>query len=194
MNDVYSNPAYLKEIDDHFTYINKMLSSDPKKAYLEIRKHVRRINSNKELQDAVKCGSVSNCSFCCHDTIMMGKVEAEYIQNVINEKGIVPNKHRVSQQNNGSKIKWMDKACPLLLDENEKGERLCSIYEDRPLICMTHNSTEDPQGCNKEFDPNKVFREAKIAALDALSFSSFLLGEKDKRNTTQVALHEMLNQ
>jgi Fe-S-cluster containining protein len=29
----------------------------------------------------------------------------------------------------------LQKACPLLLDEDESGK--CSIYKDRPLICRT---------------------------------------------------------
>jgi Fe-S-cluster containining protein len=171
-----------------------MVSPDPKKAYLEIRRHLKKITSHEDLKSVVKCGSAKNCSFCCHDTIEMGKIESEYIKNVIREKGIVPNKHRIVQQNSGEKVKWMDKACPMLLDENENGERLCSIYEDRPLICITHNSTEDPQKCNKEFEPNKTIREAKAAIIDALSVVSFTLGEKNKKSLTTVKLHRMLNQ
>jgi Fe-S-cluster containining protein len=175
--------------------LSSLLKEKPLDAYFEIRRLIGVVIENKKYKEAVKCGTATNCSFCCHDTIIMGKIEAEYIKGVIKSRKIIPNAHRVKQQNSKNPVKWMDKACPMLLDENEKGQRLCSIYNVRPLICRTHNSIMEPIECNKEDNPKKVLREAKSSAVDALSFTSFMLGNGPERkdpSETLVSMHEML--
>jgi Fe-S-cluster containining protein len=195
MNDVYQNPAYMAEIEQCMDEMKILLSMDPKHSYFIIRNEIQKIVNSDKFQSHIKCGSVSNCSFCCHDKIMMGQIEAEYIKSKIIEKKAIPNKHRVKEQNKSTSVKWIDKACPMLLDENEKGQRLCSIYDDRPLICMTHNSIMEPINCNKEKDPKRNITEAKAAMLDAFSFVSMMLGNgstvKDPSGSL-VAMHEML--
>jgi Fe-S-cluster containining protein len=196
MNSVYSNDSYIKEMNEAMEEMKILRFMNPQHSYQIIRNEVTKIVNTEKFQKAITCGSISNCSFCCHDKIMMGKAESEYIKKVIIDKKIIPNKHRITVQNGNTTPKWIDKACPMLLDENEKGQRLCSIYEDRPLICRTHNSSMDPQLCNKENDPKRIIREAKIAILDAFSFTSFALGlgaELDKyASKTMVSMHEML--
>jgi Fe-S-cluster containining protein len=194
MNSVYHNPEYTRELDDHLKTMEILLFMDPKISYQTIRGQITKITNTNQFKNAITCGSITSCSFCCHDKIIMGKVEAEHVKSVIIDKKISPNKHRVKVQNANNNVKWIDKACPMLLDENENGQRLCSIYEDRPLICRTHNSSMDPNECNKENDPKKTIREAKIAIVDAFSFTSFRLGTKlgtDPTNTL-VTMHEML--
>lgn len=195
MNDVYQNPAYQKEINDAMQKLNVLLHWPPSHAFFEIKRLVEIVLDNKEYKDAITCGTKNNCSFCCHDIIIMGKIESQHIKKVIISRKIAPNIDRVKQQNSNKPIKWMDKACPLLLDENENGQRLCSIYDERPLICRTHNSTMDPSECNKEDNPKKVIREAKITILDGLGMTSFMLGNgSDKKDPCDslVKLHEML--
>jgi Fe-S-cluster containining protein len=173
--------------------IKFLLLEDKKEAYLYIREAVTDLVNSDRIKPHVSCGSATNCSFCCHDKIIMGEVEAEYVKSVIIEKKIVPNIHRIQAQNSFAPIKWIDKACPMLQDENEKGQRLCSIYEDRPLICRTHNSTIDPLRCNKDLYPDQTIREAKFAPLDAFSYTSFSLGQGLNNPTDSlVTMHEML--
>ncbi len=194
MNTVYDNPVYLQEIKEALEIIQKKLGRNTNlmECYLALRENALKI-TNDRLKGAITCGTAANCSFCCHDRIEMGAIEAQYVEQAVKEKGVVPNQHRIKQQNENPNIKWMDKACPLLLDENSEGNRLCSIYEDRPLICIIHNSAEDPERCNKENDPGRSIREAKIAVLDALIFTSFGLGFKGVMSIKPTTMHEMLN-
>lgn len=195
MANVYDNPLYLAEIHENMENFKFLLFKQPVKAYLEIRNAIEVITAKGEYKKELSCGSVTNCSFCCHDRIDMGRVEAEYIKSVIKAKNIIPNKDRIKKQNSLAPVKWIDKACPMLLDENENGQRLCSIYEERPLICRTHNSTQEPEKCKRESLDEVVIRQAHISTLDALSFTSMMLGNgtaiKDPSNTI-VAMHQIL--
>jgi Fe-S-cluster containining protein len=129
------------------------------------------------------------CSFCCHDTIMMTRLETEYIKKKVNliklsssqqeRKELqqkIPNIKTNPRANQS--IKFMDRACPMLSDENENGERLCTIYEHRPLVCRGHNSMEAVEFCNKEEYPDRFIGEGRIVEFEALTFGLMLL-EKD---------------
>lgn len=193
MNEVFYNPIYQRDLKAATEAMNVLLYMDPLMAYKIIRDNVSHIIGSKEFKEKMTCGTVANCSFCCHDRIDMGKVESEYIKSVIKAKNIIPNKDRIQKQNANTTIKWMDKACPLLLDEDDKGQRLCSIYEDRPLVCMIHNSASDPEQCNKENDPNKVTNQGRSGGLDAFYFTSVRLGRKDENIVKPfITMHEML--
>lgn len=115
------------------------------------------------------------CSSCCHDTILMSPSEANYIKKKIKESGIVGNAERIAKQSSGKPLKWMEKACPYLLDENEEGKRLCSIYEFRPLVCRAHNSTEDPKFCNKEDYPGRFINEGRVIPAEAIPIALMIL-------------------
>lgn len=162
-------------------------------AYLYARGVVDKIIDKSKLKEKTSCNS--SCSFCCHDTIYVSHDEGEHIKNVIKEKGIVPNADRINKQKHANpNMKWIDKACPLLSQENEKGERLCSIYEDRPLICRTHNSTEEPKFCDRKTYPGRSTGELKIVLLESVVMSSMISGNKPgtKEEDCLVALHEIL--
>ncbi len=193
MNEIFDNPIYKRDLEECVEKMKVLLSFDPLGAYHVIRNYVTEAVNMPEFKDRIKCGTATNCSFCCHDRIDMGKVEAEYIKSVVKAKNIVPNKDRIQKQNSNTTVKWMDKACPLLLDENEKGQRLCSIYEDRPLVCRTHNSTMDPKECNRENDPNKPINEGRSGALDACYYTSVKLGHNGVASKPNlVSMHEIL--
>lgn len=193
MNEVFENPLYQRDLREATEKTHVFLFMDPLKAYQLIRDTVTQVINTDTFKKHMKCGTATNCSFCCHDRIDMGKVEGEHIKSVIKAKNIVPNKDRIQKQNSNAPVKWMDKACPLLLDENEKGQRLCSIYEDRPLVCMIHNSASDPEECNKENDPTRESRQGRSGGIDALYFASVRLGQKnDSTESPLIPMHKIL--
>jgi Fe-S-cluster containining protein len=161
------------------------------KAYEVARNQADKLLTQSKLFDHATCSF--GCSFCCHDSIYMSGDEGDHIKKIVAEKGIIPNADRIVKQKAGIDVKWIDKACPLLQDEDENGKRLCSIYEDRPLICRAHNSSEDPAKCYKENDPDRVIRELKLVALDGVIMSSFFAGSKDYINgePQTVKMHEL---
>ncbi len=193
MNDIFQNPVYIRDVEESVEKLSVLLTEEPLKAYHILRNFVNEGINVPEFKERISCGSATNCSFCCHDRIDMGKVESEYIKSVIKAKNIIPNKDRIQKQNANTTIKWMDKACPLLLDEDDKGQRLCSIYEDRPLVCRTHNSTMDPEQCNKENDPTREINEGRSGVLDACFYVSVQLGHfHAASNEELVSMHKML--
>jgi len=162
--------------------------------YLQARVFVDEALVKTKLIEKTSCASAT-CSFCCHDTIFVSHDEGDYIKRIVSEKGIVPNADRVDKQKRmNPNIKWIDKACPLLLDEDESGQRKCSIYEDRPLICRTHNSTENPEFCDKSKYPKRTVGELKAVMIEGIVMSSMLAGN-NKSNLSQdslVPLHSIL--
>lgn len=163
-------------------------------AYMQSRFFVDEAVSKTKLMEKTSCFG-SKCSFCCHDTIYVSHDEGDYIKKVIKDKGITPNADRINKQKKmNPNIKWIDKACPLLLDEDESGQRKCSIYEDRPLICRTHNSVEDPEFCNKDIHPGRTVGELKAVMIEGLVMSSMVSGNKDFTTPEDclVPLHSIL--
>jgi Fe-S-cluster containining protein len=186
---------HIKEVMEDFAPVLAKLkkSSSPESSYLYARQTVDNTIERSGMEEKTTCSS--SCSFCCHDTIYVSHSEGDYIKKVIAEKGIVPNADRLKLQKEGNPhLKWAYKACPLLLDEDESGERKCSIYKDRPLICRTHNSTEDPKFCNKEDFPDREIKELKIVLLEGIVMSSLLTGNKQVNPAEEpyIALHDIL--
>lgn len=168
-----------------------MRGANADEVYIFIRDEVNRIVNHTNYKDSVTCGTAKgDCSFCCHDTILLGRIEAQYIMKVVREKGIKPNMERVNEQMLNPDIKWNQKACSLLLDENEEGKRLCSIYEERPLICRTHNSNENPANCDRSTDPKKIIAETRASIIDALQMVAVLVGMDTRKPYS--SLHETM--
>jgi len=190
-----ANAEQIKSVMADFVPILQKTKQDlnPEVAYLQARLFVDEALAKTGLIEKASCNS--SCSFCCHDIIIVSHDEGAYIKKVIAEKGIVPNADRLNKQKRmNPNIKWIDKACSLLLDEDESGQRKCSIYEDRPLICRTHNSTEDPKFCNKDEYPGRTINELKAVMIEGLVMSSMIAGNKDY-NVPQdclVPLHDIL--
>jgi Fe-S-cluster containining protein len=166
----------------------------PNKAYDIIRDKIDEYISIPEYKKQITCGSVKNCSMCCHDTIPMGLVEGEIMKKYVITNNISYNKERVLLQNTGDNLKWEDRACPLLSDINEQGERLCTIYENRPLICRTHNSSSDPAICRR--DTNETTIEVMITEAMALSFIAYDLKSNRKEGEAPelTNMHTILKQ
>jgi len=138
-----------------------------------------------------------SCSFCCHDTIMMSKIEAKYIANKIRLNNIKPDEVRKKLQQDVPKesLNFMARACPMLLDENEEGKRLCSIYEFRPLICRTHNAKTEAKYCNRVEYPNFHTTEGRLIETDAITFALAImeqqLGLTFPGTTGMIPMHEL---
>jgi len=150
-----------------FRDLNSMVPED---AYKDIVETIDTFLQRPDYKEQLTCGSVKNCSMCCHDSIPMGMVEGRIMKKFIVDNNIPFNKERVILQNNNALLKWEDKACPLLGDEVD-GTRLCTIYENRPLICRTHNSGSHPSVCLPDNELNKV--EVMISAVMALTFIAY---------------------
>jgi Fe-S-cluster containining protein len=175
------------------TLIQMKKTHDGEGAYLFARSAIDTALEKGELFKKASCNM--SCSFCCHDKIYVSQDEGDYIKKVIKEKNITPNADRIAKQKrNNPNIKFADKACPLLSPENEQGQRLCSIYEDRPLICRTHNSTESPEFCDKEKYPGRFVGELKVIAIEAIMMSAIIVGqhENNESEIPMIALHEIL--
>lgn len=188
------NADDIREVIEDFAPVLAKLkkSSSPESSYLYARQTVDNAISRSKMFEKASC--TSSCSFCCHDAIYVSHVEGEYIKSVVKSKGIVPNADRIAKQKSGDEIKWIDKACPLLMDENESGERKCSIYEDRPLICRAHNSTEDVKFCNKEEFPGRTIKELKVVLIEGIIMSSMITGNNQINPSPDciVPLHNIL--
>lgn len=102
--------------------------------------------TEKYLKDKTSCSK--GCSFCCHDEIRMSSFEADYIKGYVFSNKIIPNRRLLKKQSRKpySELSFADKQCSLL----KNGE--CSIYEARPLICRTYNSTVEPERCKDPID------------------------------------------
>lgn len=90
------------------------------------------IFEKNDIETQVQCGK-QECSFCCHDQIMLSTQEADYIKK--NAKYEI-NKELLEKQKKAldfKKLSFADRACIFLKDGK------CSIYEFRPLICKSHN-------------------------------------------------------
>lgn len=162
-------------------------------AYKMARGTIDKALEKTDMMAKTSCSK--SCSFCCHDTIFVTHDEGEYIKKVVKEKGIIPDAKRLRRQkNNATNIKWIDKACPLLSEENAQGERLCSIYEDRPLICRTHNSTEEPKFCDKSKYPGREINELKTVLMEGVVMSAIIAGQQPKKPDEHPmrALHDIL--
>jgi len=161
----------------------------------EIFQQLRNVNdkliAKAKLFEKATCSK--GCSFCCHDRIIVSKMEIDNIKAVVKAKNIIPNAERLAKQKqNDPKISWSDKACSLLSDPDENGQRICTIYEDRPFICRTHNSREEPKFCNKSEYPDKGIQEGRILEIDALGMAIILVDVPKWQTHYETALHDIL--
>lgn len=129
--------------------------------------------SLKETTDAMKEGSSckgKGCSFCCHDEIIMSGIEAEHIRGVLGK--VKPHEQRLKIQNefDYENLTFEQKKCSLL---DESGN--CKIYDDRPLICRTHNTTDEIELCKEDENGNKQFHGQLMSVnVEAVQLALFL--------------------
>lgn len=181
--------------------MKEIAHGDDKKLYDFTRKTLVGAFSSDKIQKEVSCNN--SCSFCCHDKIIMSKNEAE----IVREK-IIANKSFFSieranlqkyEEAGTKKITFQEKACPALLDPDEKGNRKCGIYDFRPIVCIQHNSTEDFNNCNKEGEDGykfeKTITELFVKEFDVLNMM-LLVNEHEKPENTSaddciIAMHNL---
>lgn len=139
---------------------------------------------NQDWINSVSCSR--GCSFCCYQRISITKWEADYI--VAHVKEYNPNMKLLEKQNlveNFDSLPWADQKCSLLNDDGT-----CSIYDKRPLICRTHNSTDDPKICHRGNHPNTPHGQVFSVPTQALQYAMALVTGTQKL----YALHEVLFQ
>lgn len=147
----------------------------------------------KAASDRTSCGL--GCSFCCHDEIMMSDIEAKVIEAKIDSGEIkianprIKKTLEVQNSNIFRTLNFMEKRCSMLNEKNE-----CTIYEHRPLICRTHNSTDSPQLCKPDKN-GKLQEHGQIFALigEAFQLALFALSGNRRRSLHRV-LWKKLNE
>ena len=144
----------------------------------------------KDTTDAMKEGSSckgKGCSFCCHDEILMSGLEAEHMKEVLKEA--IPHKGRLEVQNLFSyeDLTFEQKKCSLLDDSGT-----CTIYDNRPLICRTHNSTDKVELCKEDENGNKQFH-GQLMAVNVEAIQKALLLESRGYEPMHKVLNELNN-
>jgi Fe-S-cluster containining protein len=181
--------------------LKEISGGDDKKLYDFTRKIIDGAFSSEKIQNSVSCNN--SCSFCCHDKIIMSKTEAEIVKEKIVKNNSFFDIERANLQKyeeaGTKKITFQEKACPALLDPDEKGNRKCGIYNFRPIVCIQHNSTEDFNNCNKEgedgYKVEKTITEVFVRELDVLNMM-LLVNEYEKPENTSsddciIAMHNL---
>lgn len=93
--------------------------------------------------DFSKGGKCSNCGNCCSNLLPVQPSEINRIKNYIKKHNI--KEHRIALFANDA----IDLTCPF----RDEGERKCSIYKVRPLICrqyFCHNVFSGKKTVDKE--------------------------------------------
>jgi Fe-S-cluster containining protein len=123
--------------------VKEVFKNIPEEVQIEAaNRFIDGIFEKNDIVAQVQCGK-QECSFCCHDQIMLSTQEAEYIKkNATYEI----NQELLEKQRNAldfKKLSFADRAC-IFLKEGK-----CSIYEYRPLICKSHNVKKgtNPNNC-----------------------------------------------
>jgi Fe-S-cluster containining protein len=123
--------------------VKEVFKNIPEEVQIEAaNRFINDIFEKNDIVAQVQCGK-QECSFCCHDQIMLSTQEAEYIKkNATYEI----NQELLEKQRNAldfKKLSFADRAC-IFLKEGK-----CSIYEHRPLICKSHNVKKgtNPNNC-----------------------------------------------
>lgn len=177
-------PAFLK--------IKKEAGAE--KAYLYARDMVDEIKVKTDFNSKISCAG--KCSFCCHSNIPVSNDEGEYLRKIVLDNAITPNLERLKKQKEAKDfltLSWADKACSLLSEPDASGNRTCTVYENRPMICRIHNSTEDPNNCDRSKDYHKFVSEIRIPLLDGIMTASLVTGGKqDMMAPKPFFLHDFL--
>lgn len=113
--------------------------------YLQVRNSIEIIQKHTD-KKILSCKK--GCSACCHIPVHLTKSEATVIKNLGKELNV--DKERAKKQAN---IKGIDNFMKLSLEDRKcvfLHNNVCSIYELRPIYCMTFKVISDPKYCNTE--------------------------------------------
>ena len=148
------------------------------KAIKEIHRVIDKTQKKIEIDKKTSCHL--GCSLCCHDEITLSKTEANYLKPLL--KKTKRNKKILNRQNSrGFKnLTWAEKQCSLL-----KNGR-CSIYNNRPIVCRLHNSSDEPQEC--EINMGKGHQQVYVLELVALEMALYFLDRE------KYQLHKILKE
>jgi len=104
------------------------------------------------VEKITKCGSMKDCSPCCHQNVNMSLNEYHFMNTARLSKDVLPmdNDHRKK-----NKI-----ACQMLKDTK------CSDYERRPIGCRMYLTTDNPSLC-AAFKMDIVASEPMLVAVSA---------------------------
>jgi Fe-S-cluster containining protein len=128
------------------------------------------------------------CAFCCYDRIDCSEFEFEYIRRQAKARKIKGNKVLSKIQNSKAPelLKWAEKRCKFLGQDDS-----CMIYEFRPLVCRTHNSTQDPKDCDLS-DGYKEHRQQYIIEVEAINVALMMLTAKSLKDIKLIPLHKII--
>jgi Fe-S-cluster containining protein len=115
--------------------------------------------------DDFKITCKPGCYYCCRQLVGVSEPEARRLAVFASRA----NQQRVAEQAQWSMIEWPTKKlaareCPFL-----GADRLCSVYEHRPLACRNHRSVDPPEKCDEAQNtgPVRFCNDGRIALLIA---------------------------
>jgi Fe-S-cluster containining protein len=137
--------------------------------YKFLHKLVDDFNIQHNVKKISQC-SKQECSFCCHDKIMVSASEMDFIEMIIQRDNIQVNKSIKQTEENWNNLSFKDQACPLL--NNGK----CTIYQNRPLVCRKYavKLGTPVENCKPG---TTIVEELIIVDLDSIICSDFLINE-----------------
>lgn len=171
-------PKYVKLIEE------KSKNSNGVEIMEWVYKLIDGLTENPDFHKLISCAQ--GCSFCCHDQIPLTQFESDYFKHKMKGK-VQPDRVLLHNQNKESdfyKLSFADKQCSLLKDG------MCSVYEDRPIVCRLHNSTGDPKLCKiDENGDSGNHGQLYAVELEALHMALGLVSESQGK-----FLHETLKE
>lgn len=160
---------HLERVTQNLT-INKHMSKDIAEYYDKLYEKVDEMQEESGMASKTQCVE-QECSFCCHDLIMGSADEIRNLARYVKKNNIPINKKHNQYKGNWNKLKFAQKACPLLINGK------CGAYDKRPLICRKHNirKGEDISKCN--VDNGGVVQEVILVELDTILIADILINE-----------------
>jgi Fe-S-cluster containining protein len=99
-------------------------------------------------KEAKNITCTKGCSECCKQVVAITFDEGRRLVQVAAAKGIMPDKAKLERQSHYGEHDWRtqpeeDRACVFL-----GSDKLCQVYDDRPLSCRKYFVISDPALCN----------------------------------------------
>ena len=127
-------PNFNEEIINEITNNLRVLENPTVNNFIKLEKiynESKKINKFLEPYFSCHCG----CYYCCKNDVLVTRFEAEYISC---KTGLKVTDKPFSFRNNNY--------CPFLKD------KICSIYEYRPLICRTYYVYGNSEDCKVDYE------------------------------------------
>lgn len=139
-----------------------------------IRSYIKTVFNVPEITNTTSCKA--GCYFCCHDKIFLSVVEKAYFKKYVKNIPDLKQMKLLNDTKDFSKLPWIDKRCGFLSSANT-----CTIYNERPLVCRTHNSKDDPELCKID-ENNKSGNHAQAynIELQAMEIALMLMSDMNE--------------